>query len=257
MDDVREIQSANFAQFLDKDVRTNPFGENRSAERAYRRAERLVAALFLLTNHVAPSDHLRSEIRSTATSLLGRVLDLRDEMRSSTSPKISEFQATVRRLISQINILVFAGVVSPQNAEIVSASLDELGTFITLSRRTNLSENVRISREELLEVREYRKGHIKDVKDKVFIKDNLSLKDNKETRKKLALNEGVDTLTTSRSRSILEILRGGGQLNIRDIASNLPEHGEKTIQRELVLLIQQGIVKRIGLKRWSRYALAQ
>lgn len=252
MDDVKDMQAGNFSRFLDSEVRTNPFGENKSAERAYRRAERLVAAVFLLTNHISPREPLRSEIRSSATSLLQKVLDLRDEMRSSNSGKIVEFQVTVRRLISEVKMLMFAGLVSPQNAEVVSSTFDEFGNFITLARRTTLSESIHISREELLEVREYHKGHIKDIKD---IKDKHPLKDSTGTSEISTLTYSQKG-TTSRGRSVVEILRTGGELNIRDIASNLPEYGEKTIQRDLVLLIQQGVVRRTGLKRWSRYSLA-
>jgi hypothetical protein len=60
-----------------------------------------------------------------------------------------------------------------------------------------------------------------------------------------------------RSQTILDILRTGGSLGIKDIAANLPEYGEKTIQRELVTLVSQGKVKKLGLKRWSRYSIAQ
>lgn len=249
MDDIRDMQTGNFFKFLDTDVRTNPFGENRSAERAYRRAERLVAAIFLLTNHVDPREPVRHEIRSSATALLQKVLDLRDEMRSSSSRKIIDFQAAVRHVISQVHILVFAGLISSQNAEVVVSAFDELGNFITLARRTNLSESVRISREELLEVRAHDKGQIKDIKDKLSITDS--------TRTPIKSPQSAPRAGSSaRGMSVVEILRAGGDLNIRDIAANLPEYGEKTIQRELASLIERGIVRRTGLKRWSRYSLA-
>ena len=56
-----------------------------------------------------------------------------------------------------------------------------------------------------------------------------------------------------REREVTEILRTGGALGIKDIASNLPEYSEKMIQRELSVLVIGGRIKKTGLKRWSKY----
>jgi hypothetical protein len=53
----------------------------------------------------------------------------------------------------------------------------------------------------------------------------------------------------------MEILRVGGALGIKDIAANLPEYREKMIQRELLDLAAKGRIRKIGLKRWSKYSL--
>ena len=68
MDGKTDIQKSNpLVRFFDKQtVRTNPFGANQSADRAYRRAERLVAALFLVTNHISADEPIRVSIRSGA-----------------------------------------------------------------------------------------------------------------------------------------------------------------------------------------------
>src|ERR1700722_9653066 len=114
MDDIKDSQRGdNFSKFIDgQDVRTDPFGKNRSAERLYRRVERIVAALYLLTRHIPDTEPLRMEVRSVAISLLEKVLDLKDEMRASESEAISAFESSVRRLISLVRILTAAGRVS-------------------------------------------------------------------------------------------------------------------------------------------------
>ncbi len=255
MDEIKDVPGRNFSKFLDVEVRTDPFGDNHSGERAYRRAERLVAGIFLLTNHIDAREKLRQEVRSNAVGLLDLILALRNDMRSPASVPFGEFQARVRLLISQIRMLVFAGSVSSQNAEVVSGALDELGNFIHLSQRTNLSESVRLSREDFLNVRELSKGHIKDIKDTRAVKDKDTVKD---TQKALEPAVSVGTsIMTSRASSILEILRAGGEMSIRDIATNLPEYGGKTLQRELGALIEKGLVRRNGRKRWSRYSIAK
>ena len=63
------------------------------------------------------------------------------------------------------------------------------------------------------------------------------------------------TRLNGRTQAILEVLRTGGELGIRDVASQLPEFSEKMIQRELAALVEKGTVKKLGEKRWSRYAI--
>jgi hypothetical protein len=255
MDDIKDIQHKQFSKFLDETVRTDPFGENKMVDRAYRRAERLAAAIFLLTNHVDPSEYVRQEARKRSVALMEQVMNLRDEMRSTVSPNMHAFQAHVRGLISLVRMLVFGGFVSSQNAEAVLAALDELGSFVHAAQRTALAEPVAFTKDDLVHVPESSKGHIRDIKDTKTVKDAQPLKDSAST-----LTDTVSigrSIMTARASSILEILRSGGEMNIKDVAVHLPEYGEKTLQRELSLLVEKGLVRRNGLRRWSRYAVAQ
>ena len=248
MDNVKDIQGSTAMKFLEQDIKTNPFGDNRSALRAYKRAERVIAAVFLLTNHIESTELLRADTRQTASSFLTQILELRDEMRSVGSLRVIRFQASIRLLISEIKILSIAGYISVQNAEIVSGAIDELGTFVQLAQKSHLSESVIISRESLVDSATSVKGHSKDIRDTIRIKDNISLRDSSSGLAKSG-SRGP------RGTNIMNVLKTGGELSIRDIASNLPEYGEKTIQRELVLLISEGLVAKTGSKRWSRYSL--
>lgn len=58
-----------------------------------------------------------------------------------------------------------------------------------------------------------------------------------------------------RRESILKILRAKGDITIKDIAYLVKGISEKTIQRELISLINAGLVRREGKRRWSRYLL--
>ncbi len=60
-----------------------------------------------------------------------------------------------------------------------------------------------------------------------------------------------------RQRLIKDILSSQGQATIKDIAAHIKDCSEKTIQRELNLLISEGTVRKEGERRWSRYSLAQ
>ncbi|OGG70065.1 hypothetical protein A3F27_03300 [Candidatus Kaiserbacteria bacterium RIFCSPHIGHO2_12_FULL_53_13] len=276
MDDTKDTKKNDqIGRFLDNHtVRTNPFGRNVSGEKAYARAERLVSALHLLTNHVPFGEPARESARKIGLRLLSDVLLLRDEMRIPNSTKTQAAQVSVRELISHIRMLAISGFVSFQNADIVIEALDELGNFLSVSQRSSLSENVVLRREDLLTggyqtnralpgsllaraplVSHTRtKTTVSDIKDSASVKDIIKIKDKKESE----TGEIYRTVKSgARTQEILGILESSGELGIRDIALNLPEYSEKMIQRELSGLVADQIVKKTGVKRWSRYSLAR
>jgi hypothetical protein len=59
-----------------------------------------------------------------------------------------------------------------------------------------------------------------------------------------------------RQQLILEIIREIGESSIKDISDNIKDCSEKTIQRELNTLIYDGVLKKIGERRWSKYVIA-
>ncbi len=224
----------------------------------YRKVERLAAAVMLMTNHVSPDEPLRRDARSVASSLLSNAIACRDELRAPASRANIDFQAHIRHLISLVRLMVFGGFVSGQNADVVSEAADELGLFLVSAARSSLSESIVLKKDDIVGVPDIYKGQ-KDIRDKYRIKDKTVVRDMHDAS--LTGVSGASQTSSSgdinvRADTIMGILRSGGELNIRDIAAHMPEYGEKTIQRGLNDLIRLGLVKRLGLKRWSRYSLA-
>lgn len=61
--------------------------------------------------------------------------------------------------------------------------------------------------------------------------------------------------TDDRRERIKTILEAKGEATIKDISSIITDVSEKTIQRELNAMIDEGHVKRQGERRWSRYSM--
>lgn len=250
MDEIKDIQKRDdLSRFLDSNViRTHPFGRNVTGEKAYRRAERIVAALHLLSNHIPEEEPVRSHIRRSGIYLLSCLLALRDEMRAPESPAFLRTLTCIRKLISLVRILPISGFASRHNAEIMLEALDELGNFLAVSQRSALSESLILTKDELLAGGEVLSRHtlVTDIKDKVVLRD--------KSQKTTLMSDRANTPTV-RGEGILQVLKSQNNLSIRDISSNLPEYSEKMIQRELAHMIAVGLVKKTGSKRWSRYSL--
>lgn len=229
-------------------IRTNPFGANISGDNSYRRAERITAALHIITNHVPEEEPIRNIIRNKGIELLSLILDLRTGLRGAASEKGQTVLAIIRELISLVRLLAVSGFVSIQNANTLAEAFDELGSLITVSQRSTLAEQLTISHEQLIPPTTSSQSRT----DRVSLGSVSYIK---KTNQKSADNiPRVDYLdTTQRSSRIIDILKLGGVLGIKDISSNLPQYSEKMVQRELAELVDSGKVRKIGSKRWSKY----
>jgi hypothetical protein len=227
-------------------IRTNPFGANVTGENSYRRAERISAALHLVTNHVPEEEPLRSIIRNKGLELLSVILELRSGFRGPASEKGQSVLVAIRELISLTRLLAVSGYISVQNANAIAEALDELGSLMVVSQRSALAEQLTISHDQLIPP---------------TIQGGFSRLDRahpipRSPRRPLSAGEqSVAGSANQRSERIMDILKLGGMLGIRDIAANLPQYSEKMVQRELAELVTAGKVRKVGAKRWSRYQL--
>ena len=57
-----------------------------------------------------------------------------------------------------------------------------------------------------------------------------------------------------RKNTILDFIKGHNYTSIKDIVPNITGCSEKTVQRELINLINEGKIKKIGERRWSKYS---
>jgi len=249
----------NFPIFSDEQtVKTTPFGRNIAGENAYRRAERIVAALFLVTGHVDANEPLRIALRRMAPQLLHVLLDLRRSFRASGSETHNEAQALIRELISLTRLSTVGGFVSVANAETVVAALDELGVYLTSAQRSVFADDLSLSRDTLNPrpvppPRAIRSSPQRPIERPISVKDGEV-----QTDKQVSVTISDSAKGQSdRATRILDILASGNALGIREISLNLPEYSEKMIQRELATLVQSGLVRKSGAKRWSQYSLAK
>ena len=81
-----------------------------------------------------------------------------------------------------------------------------------------------------------------------FAPNQGDIKD-KDTKGQSRTNKGQ----TERMSLILELVRKRKSLSIKEISSVIRGCSEKTIQRELALLIERGLIRKVGERRWSLY----
>jgi hypothetical protein len=64
-------------------------------------------------------------------------------------------------------------------------------------------------------------------------------------------------LNSNRKDAILKLIKDKGEVSIKDISQNFYDCSEKTIQRDINALVEEGRVRKQGDRRWSRYSIGK
>lgn len=121
-------------------------------------------------------------------------------------------------------------------------------TGLTISQLKTVETEKKIEDKNILESKKdttFLKGHEEDVsKGHPYV----NKKDKKSSK-----TDMVDRM--NRRMAILNFIKENKEVAIKDIQNNISDCSEKTIQRELNDLIKDGVLKKEGDRRWSKYSL--
>jgi DNA-binding HxlR family transcriptional regulator len=237
--------------------KANLFGHNFSARQAYKRTERIVAALYLLTKNVPYTEPIREAIRSKGHELIHEALSLKSSFGSRDSMVVFSVASIIRELISLSRMLFIGGYISRNNAEILTKALDDLAQFVLAAGGSSVSEDTLFSSNDFSPIRSELRANQDELSSSAREGDvRLNILDSKIRAKKVTKKAVARTIAREDRRTlVLDTLRRGGKLGIKDISIQVVGFSEKTVQRELINLVNEGIIRKEGEKRWSKYSL--
>lgn len=76
-----------------------------------------------------------------------------------------------------------------------------------------------------------------------------------DTLRDTAVHVRTDVVRDDRRKIILALIKQKPQLTVKDIAKSIPGVSEKTIQRELLAMVGDGVLEKNGERRWSTYSM--
>ena len=208
------------------------------------KSQKIVSALYLITDHIKDSDVIKWEIREDGISLISNSLLLNTIYPSDKENAYKAIILNLEKIISLLNVSLISSVISNMNATIMIHELESLLLFVEKESKGNLLP-----------------GYI--LSDSFFSDEKVTKKDiindkghDSQSRTNTIGSQNSVSKVVSRKDSILAILRTNSNLTIKDFAKVIKDCSEKTIQRELIALVKSGVVKRVGERRWSTYSLS-
>lgn len=190
------------------------------------KGQKIIAALYLVTNHLSDNDPIRMALREYAVVL---VEEETDDGKSQVASRIDTLLGSA----------VFAGLISEKNASIISLELRHFATPMMESRHAMLTSL-------------FAKNESTDGVHHASIMSYTKSPIEKKTHSILKSNKVIDNKDT-RQHKILSFINDRKSAAIKDITTLFPELSEKTIQRELGVLVAKGLITKRGSKRWSVY----
>lgn len=248
----------------------------------YKKTERLVSAIYLVTDLISDREPIKWSLRNLGNNLLSEVLSFVFNYQSGfrtyseSRSDIFEIQSLFLETSSLFEIGYISGQISPMNHKLIKNELFALIKILDEYAGGEKSNSKSIALPlDFFDLGEDIKDIEKDTNiDMSFMKSPLlskgqgdQLMDKRPTYdmslkkytnlKNSNNNKTVENKRSSRKESIVTILKlsKGQGLTIKDISMTFSDCSEKTVQRELISLIKDNIVKKEGERRWSKYYL--
>jgi hypothetical protein len=136
--------------------------------------------------------------------------------------------------------------------ESVSQTIRTEGVLEQLKTKMNLSDKTFEISKKVFDIKD---KNIETSKERIVRSEYLDLAPTSSNNTVVKKEGKVDVAKNKRREEIVAVLKTKGEVTIKDISQQVSKCGEKTIQRELVDMLQNGQIKRTGDRRWSRYSL--
>jgi len=217
----------------------------------FKKTEKLATALYLVTNLFSDFEPMKWILRKNVSELLSFVLGYKNG-NVEKNVFLSEIKERVLDIVSMLQVASNSGLVSNMNFSILREEFLNLVKIFDESRLENAESSDTTLPKSFFDIPRNFSPNI-SVKERV---DQTDLSDT-NIKDKMSENKNQSIFKkTNRQNIILGLLKKKKELSIKDISQTIRDCSEKTIQRELISLIESGAIKKIGERRWSRYSLA-
>ena len=230
----------------------------------YNRANKLITALYMVTDIMQKDEPIRVKLRTLGTDILSDIISV-----SKRTPNNLEEKITM--ILSFLDIAFNVGMISEMNSNILKKEFTELKQAVQeYTKQNNFWLEEFIGKEDVLD-----KGST-ETKGLAFSSASGRMEKVSPFGNRIGVQKGGTLLKaihnisekkehfeiTKRQRreSIIKVIKDKPDgMNIKDINIALEsigqKYGTKTLQRELVSMVAEDILKKSGEKRWSKYSL--
>lgn len=219
----------------------------------YKKTEKLASAIYIITNLFSENEPMKWTLRKKVGDLLSFNLGYKDISGISQLDFTHNVKSKVLEIVSLLEVSFRAGLISNMNFSILK---QEFSSLIEV-----LSSASAVSKESLYSP--IPKAFFESQNDglntsKNYYTEPLNSQSRVSPNEAKDRNTSVNTTNLKRSNRqniIIALLKKKKDLTIKDISDVIKDCSEKTIQRELNSFIVEGVVKRTGERRWSKYSL--
>lgn len=243
------------------------FIRDNDLEFIFKKTEKIATAVYLITNFLSPEEPLKWDIRQIATKLLRFALSFSQGSLYNKEKRTLDLNGSILELSSLFDLAYRSGFVSVMNYQILNGEIIKLAGLLSDYNKDKLSSNRPLFTDESFAVSrtELSTGAAQSVADnnpyssfvvstKKSHSTNNIVKDNHkgQTQRPNVLNAHVNS---KRRETIISEVKRLTEVSVKDISAVVQDCSEKTLQRELLAMVDEGILSKTGERRWSKYSL--
>jgi hypothetical protein len=239
---------------------SNVLLENRQEAEAFFRAERVLRAVFLITDHMSDTESLKRTLRDEVLESFRLVTFIVDTFEVDREDMLKDdlvrsLRIRFASLSALLEVASVSALISASNTKILSKEILALSESDLL--RSSSEEGITLD-EKFFSVPDFSQKDTKEsVKDIITKENSEPSKGHSETIKDTQVSKRTLTGSASGARhaKILKELEAKREVSIKDISDLIPNVNEKTLQRDLKQLVSKGLIEKRGKKRWTTYVL--
>lgn len=238
------------------------FVRDNDLEYIFKKTEKISTAVYLITNFFSPEEPLKWDIRNIATKLLRFALSFSQGSLYNKEKRTLDLNGAILELSSLFDLAYRSGFVTVMNYQILNTEINRLGTLLMEYNAVKLGSNKPLFTDESFAVSRtqsqpenvagqrntYGTTYGTSYTKPSFIKDISK----GQTKRPNVLYTNANS---KRRETIINEVKRLGEVSVKDISIVVTDCSEKTLQRELLAMVDAGILSKTGERRWSRYSI--
>ena len=236
----------------------------------FKKVEKITAALYLVSGLLKDEEPIKWELRDKGMDLLTSSFTASSTLPGDKNVVIQYLFTSSLETISLLNVAKISNLITEMNHRLLVREIDGILALLrdrlianaesagyvlseTFFKTPNLfSTDFKSDTSSASKIENRSDGRFDN-----GISDTRSLRQiNSSTNKGIHKGHAdVQEKKTERQELIITALKGQSHLTIKDFSRIIKDCSEKTIQRELLAMVDSGLIKKEGERRWSRYSL--
>lgn len=232
---------------------------------AYKKTEKLASAVYMVTNLFPESEPMRNILRQKISELLSYMVLFRTVGEMAKGDFVNNVKTRVLEVSSFLEVSYRGGLLSEMNFSILNKEFVNLVAILetnSTQQNTPAVNQIKNVFEETgksspaVSYLQNTNNFFESKNNNLGVSHVSRMSDNNIKDKLIFSSVKTDSgKKTDRQETIINLIKKKGELSIKDIAEVITDCSEKTIQRELNFLILTGVLKRAGVRRWSKYSM--
>ena len=203
-----------------------------------KKTEKLASAVYVLTGFLSVDEPVRIRLRVCALELITRASDPAE----LSHPGSDLFSYRCGEMSAVLETARMAGLISENNATLLKTEYEALATYVRGDSLRITDRGVALDAVGPQTPKVNVKGH------------NTNVLKNLDMSKRARHVSGNNN--DNRRKLILDVFNTKPDISIKDVSNVVEGVSEKTLQRDLLSLVSEGVLVKSGSRRWTTYRKA-